>query len=159
MSIDLYVVRHGIAHDADPGEWPDDDERPLTKDGIASFKRAASALSKKKIDKLFTSPLVRSEQTAKILTTEAGWPHAEELKDLRPEMPATTVVQALKSITSDGMAVGIVGHEPQLSGVIQELTGARVDLRKGGVARIEVRTLAKGGGVLRWLVTQKILRS
>ena len=31
--VDLYLVRHAIAFDADPTQWPDDSLRPLTPDG------------------------------------------------------------------------------------------------------------------------------
>ncbi len=36
----------------------------------------------------------------------------------------------------------LVGHEPDLSTVIAQLTGARVDLKKGGIAVLRI----EGGG-------------
>ena len=161
MSVDLFIVRHGIAHDPDPSEWPDDDARPLTQSGIDRFEKAARGLGKisGKVDLLFTSSLVRAVQTAEILTDKADWPQAEELKQLRPETAPITLLEALRDTAGDNSSVGIVGHEPQLSGLIEALCGARVNLKKGGVARVDAVVLTGGGGTLRWLVTQKILRS
>ena len=31
--MDVYLVRHAIAETRDPNRWPDDAERPLTRDG------------------------------------------------------------------------------------------------------------------------------
>ena len=39
----------------------------------------------------------------------------------------------------------IVGHEPDFSQTIYDLTGARVDLKKGGLAMVRV---SAGGGQL-----------
>jgi phosphohistidine phosphatase len=33
----------------------------------------------------------------------------------------------------------VVGHEPDLSQVVHDLTGARVDFKKGGVAAVRMR--------------------
>ncbi|GAC1417987.1 MAG: phosphohistidine phosphatase SixA [Actinomycetota bacterium] len=161
MSIDLFIVRHGIAHDADPGEWPDDDERPLTQEGIQQFRKAARGLRNiaGAVDVVFSSPLVRAMQTADILAESAGWPEAQELKQLRSEVPTATLIEGLREVLKDGTAVALVGHEPQLRGLVADLCGAKTELKKGGVARIEVITPAKGAGTLRWLLTPKVLRA
>ena len=39
--MDLYLVRHAIAFNPDPTQWPDDSQRPLTPEGQKRFKRAA----------------------------------------------------------------------------------------------------------------------
>ena len=51
---------------------------------------------------------------------------------------ASQALDALSAIDADGRLL-LVGHEPDLSGVVAELTGGRVDLKKGGlaVARLE----------------------
>jgi phosphohistidine phosphatase SixA len=47
-----------------------------------------------------------------------------------------------------------VGHEPDLSLTIAELIGGgRVDMKKGGLARVDVRGPGLDGGVLAWLLT------
>jgi phosphohistidine phosphatase len=37
----------------------------------------------------------------------------------------------------------VVGHEPDLSGVVRELTGVRVDLKKAGLAMVRIDASAK----------------
>ena len=46
-------------------------------------------------------------------------------------------LDALAGVAADGRLL-LVGHEPDLSGVIAELTGARVDLKKGGLAVVRL---------------------
>ena len=70
---DLYLVRHAIA--AERGEeWPDDTKRPLTDAGIARFKESVEGLAwlDVEIDEIFTSPLVRTKQTATLLAHGLG---------------------------------------------------------------------------------------
>lgn len=68
----------------------------------------------------------------------------------------------LRSRSKDPVA--IVGHEPHLGELISLLLtgsedGAAFELRKGGVARIDLEDPAPGRGVLRWLMPPKILRA
>jgi phosphohistidine phosphatase SixA len=48
----------------------------------------------------------------------------------------------------------IVGHDPDFSELLAELTGApRMSMKKGAIARVDVRDgLRSGSGVLRWLL-------
>jgi phosphohistidine phosphatase SixA len=60
----------------------------------------------------------------------------------------------------DAKQVMIVGHEPQLSGVVGYLIGApdaSVDLKKGAIARVDVDLVGpRPTGVLVWLLTAKL---
>ena len=42
----------------------------------------------------------------------------------------------LLAATADGGAVLLVGHEPDLSGIVAALTSARIEMKKGGIAAI-----------------------
>src|SRR6202008_2603877 len=53
--------------------------------------------------------------------------------------------EAIASLSDDGRLL-LVGHEPDMSMIVGELTGARIDLKKGGVA--VVRLDEAGGGEL-----------
>ena len=58
--------------------------------------------------------------------------------------------------------VALVGHEPNLGELAAQLIGARtpVEFKKGGICRIDFDMLPpKGGGMLRWFVTPKMLRA
>ena len=54
----------------------------------------------------------------------------------------------------------LVGHDPDFSELVAVLCGAaRVPMRKGSLARIEVgRPMQPGGGTLRWLVPPDLLK-
>jgi phosphohistidine phosphatase len=53
--------------------------------------------------------------------------------------------QALLHAVGAAKRLLVVGHEPDFSQAIHDLTGARVDLKKGGVAAVSVK---RGGGEL-----------
>jgi phosphohistidine phosphatase len=42
--VDLYVVRHAVAHKRDEGLWPDDAKRSLTPEGEERFPRFAEEI-------------------------------------------------------------------------------------------------------------------
>ncbi len=65
-----YVLRHGEAVSNVKNIvscWPEKFDNPLTEDGVSKIKRAAEKLKTKNIDLIFTSPLLRTEQTAGII--------------------------------------------------------------------------------------------
>ena len=51
----------------------------------------------------------------------------------------------------------LVGHEPDLSELIDYLTGAKVRMPKSGIARVEATTV-RSRGELNWLLRPKQLR-
>jgi phosphohistidine phosphatase len=113
--MDLILVRHAIAEERDYGRWPDDSLRPLTTDGIERFERGARGIATlvDPPERLFTSPYVRTRQTAEILTAEADWPEAEPLDALGATASTAAVLGALAGL--DCRSAGLVGHEPNLS--------------------------------------------
>jgi phosphohistidine phosphatase len=50
---------------------------------------------------------------------------------------ATRALALLGAVGSD-QRVLVVGHEPDFSQVVDDLTGARIDLKKGGVAAVRI---------------------
>src|SRR3954468_19673869 len=160
--LELYLVRHGIA--AERGkDWPDDSKRPLTPAGIARLKKAAHGLNAIGVgfDQIVTSPLVRTRQTAEVF--------AEELKSKPPIVtsdslaPAGTPAAVMQEITKHvrRARVALVGHEPNLGELAAQLIGARnpLEFKKGGICRIDFDMLPpKGGGMLRWFLSPKMLR-
>jgi phosphohistidine phosphatase len=44
----------------------------------------------------------------------------------------------------DGERILVVGHEPYFSQVVHDLTGARVDFKKGGVAAVRLQGTTGG---------------
>jgi len=86
------------------------------------------------------SPKARARQTAEIAAE--SWSE-QQRERLRVEPPlaggfdASEALDALSVLTADGRLL-LVGHEPDFSRLIGELTGGIVDLKKGGLAVVRL---------------------
>jgi phosphohistidine phosphatase len=157
--MELYFLRHAIAADEGP-EGTGDAGRPLTKEGSAKMKAAARGLHKLglQLDALLSSPLVRAHATAEIVARELG----PELRLTDALAPGCDIAQILGLLGEHRAAerVMFVGHEPDFSTIVGGLTGgSRVELKKGGLARVDIEVLEEGAGTLVWLLTPKQLRA
>lgn len=163
--MDLYIVRHAIAVERGDPAFPDDDERPLSPEGIHKFRLAARGLSELglKLKRIASSPLLRAKQTAEILR-DAVAKNVEItiIEELRPETPFEQTANAVAS-QGDG-AIAVVGHEPHLSGLTSYLLVgggdlAAIEFKKGAVARLAFPDRpAAGAGTLEWLIQPGALR-
>ncbi len=155
----VYFLRHGLASDRE--QWQGDDfERPLTDEGREKMAREAKALAKLGIalDAIITSPLVRAKQTAEIVADRLKL-HNRLKKDerLSPGFDAEQLRLVLQDHT-DADAIMLVGHEPDFSATIEHIVGgAKIDLKKGGLACVDLANVASLDGVLLWLVPPKLL--
>ena len=154
----ILFVRHGDAGTRE--EWTgDDDLRPLTKAGKTQIAHVAAALAAVNMapDVLLTSPLTRAAETADILAAHL---HGKKALQAEARLAPGFDTQHLREILADHPAAAtlvLVGHEPDFSHVIGELTGGRVVLKKGGVALVDVDT-SKLSGALLWLVPPKLFK-
>jgi phosphohistidine phosphatase len=163
-TIELYLVRHGVAAERGP-KYPDDRLRPLTPAGVKRFAESVPALAKMGvvIDFVLTSPLVRARDTATLLA--AGLeprPAITEVEALAPEGRYQDVLEAIKTHAKQHRRLVLVGHEPDLGELAARLLGARggVQFKKGAVCAIDVDGATPGGpGTLRWLLTPRALRA
>jgi phosphohistidine phosphatase len=93
------------------------------------------------------SPKVRAHQTAQ-LAVESWEAQQRELPAVHPPLAggfdAAQALETMAAVGVDGRVL-LVGHEPDLSRVVGQLTGGRVDVKKGGLA---VLRLEGGGGEL-----------
>ena len=159
---DLYLVRHAIAAERGP-EWPDDTKRPLTEIGISRFKEVVEGLVWLgiEIDEIFTSPLVRTRQTATLLANGLANKMTVKMLDaLAPGHSPRSVMNEL-SKAARRHRIALVGHEPGLGELGAHLIGAPRPLpfKKGGVAYITVQGLtARRPGELTWHLPPKVLR-
>lgn len=128
----IYLLRHGDTEDGSG----DDAARRLTEKGERQAEAAGRALAKlgAEIDACLTSPKVRAADTAKLACQALG---------INPE-----VTEELRGGPFDSLALAagrgdvlLVGHEPDFSDEVARLTGARVKLRKGGLAILDGGTL------------------
>jgi phosphohistidine phosphatase len=124
----LYFLRHGDAEH----ETSDDAARRLTEKGERQSQAAGRALAVLgvNVDSCLSSPKLRAEQTARL---------ACEHLDVEVE-----IAEELRGGSFDPLALAagrgdvlLVGHEPDFSNAVSDLTGARVKLRKGGIACVE----------------------
>lgn len=149
----LYFFRHAIAYDQD--DKIPDEERELTEEGIARTKRAAQLLKDLGVapDHLYTSPLKRCQQTANILGRGLG-----VNVEVQPELAPGFNITAIESLTHNFSKEEIlfVGHEPDFSTTISSLTGGRVIMKRGSLARVEVISRRPMLGQLIWLIAPKI---
>ena len=135
MAQQLWLLRHGEAepHDARP-----DAERRLTDRGREQSRVAGCALAALKIQihMAFTSPKVRARDTA-VLACE---PLGVEPIDHAALFAGFDVSDALELLGAAGpdQRVLVVGHDPDFSQVVYDLTGARIDFKKGGIAAVRL---------------------
>lgn len=157
--MELYLIRHADALALGERGTTSDEERPLSEKGEAQSEAVARALMQRGImlDKLYTSPLLRTRQTAEILLRVWAKPELilENCNQLAPGgKPRKLSKQLLKS---GGDKIGLVGHMPDLGDFAAWLLGtkkAQIDIAKAGIVHISCGELAgKGLGALEWMVT------
>ncbi len=128
----IWLLRHGDAEDF----AADDESRRLTATGERQSRAAGAALAALgvEIDSCLTSPKVRATQSAQLACEPLGLEVeiAEELRggDFEPA-----------ALAAGRGEVMLVGHEPDISRAVQLATGARIELKKGGLAAIDGATL------------------
>jgi phosphohistidine phosphatase len=143
MARQLWLLRHA---DAEPHGTRPDEERQLTARGEQQARAAGIALARlgARFDGVLFSPKTRARQTAELAAE--GWSE-EERERLRGHPPlaggfgAREALEQLEGIEADGRLL-LVGHEPDLSILAGELTGGRVDLKKGGLAVVRLEGAA-----------------
>jgi phosphohistidine phosphatase len=143
----LVLLRHGIAEEK-TAEKPDAD-RELTDEGRRRMKRTARALAElfTAAEAIYSSPLVRCVQTAEIVAKAYGL----EVKTSDALKPDGDVADARKLLPSADFAI-FVGHEPNLSAIMLDLTKMRgeIALKKGGCYGIKFDGRAAR---LEWMLT------
>jgi phosphohistidine phosphatase len=124
----IWLLRHGDAEDP----VGDDASRKLTAKGERQARAAGRALAKLgvAVDRCLTSPKVRAVETTRLACDALGIDYE--------------VTEALSGGDFDPLELAagfetvlLVGHEPDLSRAVQLTTGARAELKKGGLAAID----------------------
>jgi phosphohistidine phosphatase len=147
MARQLWLLRHA---EAEPHGTRSDAERRLTERGERQARTAGLALARMGavFDLVLVSPKERAQKTAEIAA--AGW-SPDQRKRLQLHAPlaegfdAEQESRAIEQAGEDGRLL-LVGHEPDLSRVVRDLTGCQIDLKKGGVAM--VRLVGAGGELM-----------
>lgn len=135
MSKSLWLLRHG---DAEDHEARSDFERRLTARGQRQARAAGRALERLRVDfeQVYTSPRVRALETARLACEQLGI-EPVVYDALGGEFDDRGAGELIAATGPDG-ALMLVGHEPDMSGLVHSLTGARVAMKKGGLAQIKL---------------------
>ena len=163
MSMDLYILRHGIAVEPGTPGYEDDADRPLTPGGQRKLGQIADAMEALDLsfDRIISSPYVRARETAEIVAEALGADKTLELSDtLTPGGSVKRLVELLNRLEPSPKSVLLVGHEPYLSGLISLLVSGKetfgVVMKKGGLCKLTTESLKHGRcAALQWLVTPK----
>ncbi|MEK7743899.1 MAG: histidine phosphatase family protein [Elusimicrobiota bacterium] len=160
----LLIVRHAHAGDREDwaGEGKEDFARPLSRKGRKDMREAAAGLERlfPRPDALFTSPLLRAVETARILADAYGL-DPKEVPALAQEVAPR---EALRWLSGRGEKIlAVIGHEPGL-GILAGLLLCGewrpfLSLKKGQACLLKFSGRARAGtGTLLWSLTPKQLR-
>jgi phosphohistidine phosphatase len=155
--MELYFVRHGQAEDAQPPDF-DDFARKLTDKGVERTVVAAKALVQMGLKPavLYTSPRLRARQTADVLASALSV-SVTARDELNFGFNATLLPPLLAEFANEQQVV-FVGHEPDLSITVAGLIGGgEIEMKKGGVARVDLVARSPLRGVLFWVLTPRVL--
>jgi phosphohistidine phosphatase len=156
--VKLYLVRHAEA--IERSSTTPDASRYLTTKGRLSFRKIARRARQAGAapDVIFTSPLLRSVQTAEILAERLKHKGAVVVsKELSPGFD----LRALRALLVDAgnpAEAAFVGHEPDLGGIAAALISVPggFPLRKGAIVAVEgTGSAPKGTATFLWMEDDK----
>jgi phosphohistidine phosphatase len=153
MAAQLWLLRHG---EAVPHESKPDAERELTPRGERQALAAGDGLARLGVEfeACYTSPKARARDTARLACKALNIEPAE-VDVLADGFDREDALELLMGHDADARVL-VVGHEPSFSQVVSDLTGGRIDFKKGGVAAVRVEG---GGGELVALLRPRELES
>jgi phosphohistidine phosphatase len=137
----LLILRHAKSSWANSSL--DDWHRPLNERGRRDAPRVGEWLRTQSLvpDLIITSDAVRARTTAQVVATSAGY--AREL-GVEPSLYLATpadIIAVLNAVPDDTVrSVMIVGHNPGLEDLIEQLTGEGRDLPTAALVHLEIPT-------------------
>lgn len=141
----LHIIRHAQAIARAP-EIPDE-QRTLSCRGRRRFRQVAATLKKLEIDPdlIITSPKARALQTAEILSETIDFSGELQIAPILGELcTATDLLEILPSLPCSDEII-IVGHEPDLGGIIAELLSISVPCRLARGSSVTIKLTKKNG--------------
>ena len=162
----IYLIRHAEAQQLGQKNDFSDEKRVLTGEGRDRMREGAKGLRALAVepDLVLTSPLARALETAEIVAAALGVNKKEIVQtgNLKPGALIDELFAEIKKHTGVE-SLGLVGHEPDLSGIISKIVMGQgripLDLKKGSVCCLNVtETVPMLRGNLVWLLTLKHLR-
>jgi len=125
----IWFLRHGEAED---GAGKEDAARELTEEGQRQSLLAGLAMRKLgvKLDACISSPRVRARQTAQLACKALKTPVEIDERLTGGDFDPLEIAAGRGEVL-------LVGHEPDLSAAVAEVTGEDVKMKKGGLAGID----------------------
>lgn len=123
----IWLLRHADAEDGSP-----DDQRPLSPEGETQARAAGRALAALgvRLEACLSSPKVRAADTARLACESL----AVEVS-LEPALGGGPI--DARALAAGFDHVMLVGHDPDFSIAVHDLTGAQVRMKKGGLAGVD----------------------
>jgi phosphohistidine phosphatase len=123
----IWLLRHGEAEDGSP-----DEARRLTPKGEEQARAAGGALKALgvELELCLTSPRVRAEQTARLACEPLDVEVSIDDRLSGGPIDAEELAAGLDEVL-------LVGHDPDFSMAVHDLTGAQVRMKKGGLAGVD----------------------
>ncbi len=155
----LYLMRHGPAEDQAPSGL--DCDRALTpsgRDRVVAVARALAAADEVP-HWIWTSPLVRAVQTAEIVAVQTKLSERGGTVQAKRELALGSEGRALINHVMNRLPkrVMLVGHEPDLSALAEDLLGAPLAVPFGKAMVVGVAIDHSQSTVLRFILDPKTL--
>ncbi len=150
--MNIYLVRHAKAE-----KGYKDFYRELSEEGIERFNKTLKFWEKHapQIDYIFSSPLIRTKQTAELIRTKFDVKNAIILEnDLQSSSTSDFIITIANSMDAENLV--FVGHQPDISYHASNLvsnTGSAINFHPGTIAKISfVNSVQKFTGNLDFLI-------
>lgn len=153
----LYLMRHGKAMDAALGY--DDFQRILTEKGVRRVGQMSRWLARMGVAPrvIYASPRVRAQQTALILGEALG-KKVITREEVNFEFQMQHVETLIQGYEEDA-EIFFVGHNPSLSEVARDLTGANISMDVGSVLCAHVSPGSPLRGELGWYMNWACIKA
>jgi phosphohistidine phosphatase len=156
-SMQIYLLRHGIADDPQPGH--PDSERALTGEGKDKLRRVLKRARAAGVapTAILSSPYRRALETAEIAVEVLDFKHkVERTAALVPEASPHDTWEEIRARKNEE-AILLASHEPLMSTLASFLLNSpalHVDMKKAALLRIDVeRAGPQPQGLLKWMLT------
>ena len=134
----LLLIRHAKASPGTAGVA--DFDRPLVEEGRIAAARVGSFLKLEKLtaDVALSSPALRARETIESVLQAAGMSLKVRVDQRLYEGGLLLLLEVLSEVEDNLRTVLLVGHNPVLEEVVQQLTGESVHLAPGTLTHVEL---------------------
>ncbi len=134
----LYIIRHAKSSWKD--SMLDDFDRPLNKRGQKDAPFMGKQLAKRGVqaDMIISSPAVRAKTTAQIIAKELHFTKPVVYEESIYEADVESLYQVLRSVDEKYNTVLLIGHNPGLNMLAEDLADFHENIPTCGVVEIDV---------------------